>query len=46
MAGYPSVCLSDRMNAVISKTIKATMLGLGEQIPDILKHNFHAKIIF
>jgi len=31
----PSVCPSVRMNAKISETIQATILGLGVQIPEI-----------
>jgi len=33
-----SVCPSVRMNAEISKTIRATILGLGMQIPEIPAH--------
>jgi len=31
-----SVCPSVRMNAEISETIKATVLGFGIQVPDLL----------
>jgi len=31
-----SVCISVRMNAEISETIKARLLGFGMQIPELL----------
>jgi len=37
-----SVCLSVRINAEISETIKARLLGFGMQIPELLSAGCHA----